>query len=234
MHEGPVSTRLGLKGMPVIAEEITIERDLRILGYTGGRLHFSNISTVNAVKLIRNAKKTGLDVSCDIAAHQIAFDDQALSDFDTDYKVNPPFREKKDIRALIRGLEDDTIDIIVSGHTPQDTENKNLEFDLAEFGIIGLQTFYPIMVNVFGENGWKIFLPKVTVNPRKRLNLKMPEFRKGAPANLTVFDPTISWTLNAATNKSKSINSPFWNKKLQGAVVATLNKNKTYIAKFSA
>jgi dihydroorotase len=224
---------LGLKGMPTIAEEIAVERDLRILGYTGGRLHFSNISTANSVKLIRNAKKSGLDVSCDIAAHQIAFEDQALDDFDTNYKINPPFREKKDVNALIRGLEDATIDILVSSHTPQDTECKKLEFDLAEFGIIGLQTFYPTMVNIFGEDCWKIFLEKVTVNPRKRLNLKMPEFREGAPANLTVFDPTISWTLNETTNKSKSINSPFWNKKLKGAVVATINKNKTYIASFS-
>jgi dihydroorotase len=233
MHEGPVSTMLGLKGLPTIAEEIAVERDLRILGYTGGRLHFSNISTADSVKLIRNAKKAGLDVSCDIAAHQLAFEDQALDDFDTNYKVNPPFREKKDIKALIRGLEDTTIDILVSSHTPQDTECKNLEFDLAEFGITGLQTFYPTMVNIFGEDGWKIFLDKVTINPRKRLNLKMPEFREGAPANLTVFDPTISWILNEATNKSKSTNSPFWNKKLKGAVVSTFNKNKTYIASFS-
>jgi dihydroorotase len=131
---------------------------------------------------------------------------------------------------LIRGLQDGTIDIIVTSHTPQDTESKKLEYDLAEFGVTGLQTFYPVMVNCFGEDGWKVFLDKVTINPRKRLNLKIPDMHVGAPANLTVFDPTISWTLNSATNKSKSANSPFWNKTLQGGVVATINQNKTYIA----
>ncbi|MBS0001403.1 MAG: dihydroorotase [Cyclobacteriaceae bacterium] len=231
MHEGSVSTMLGLKGMPSIAEDIAIERDLRILGYTGGRLHFSNISTANAVKLIRNAKKSGLDVTCDVAAHQMAFDDQVLLDFDTSFKVNPPFRDTSDNKALIRGLEDGTIDVMVSSHTPHDTECKKLEFDLADFGIIGLQTFYPIMVDLFGEDGWKIFLDKITVNPRKRLNLKIHEIREGAEANLTVFDPTVSWTFSAVTNKSKSVNSPFWNKKMQGKVIAVINKNKSYIAR---
>jgi dihydroorotase len=230
MHEGTVSTSLGLKGMPSIVEDIAIERDLRILEYAGGRLHFSNISTASAVRLIRNAKKANLDVTCDIAAHQIAFEDQSLIDFDTNYKVNPPFREKSDIKALIRGLEDGTIDIIVSSHTPQDTESKKLEFDLAEFGILGLQTLYPIMVDQLGAEGWKIFLDKITVNPRKRLGLEIPELKEGVPANLTVFDPTVTWMYNARTNKSKSANSPFWNKKLQGMVIATINKNKSYIA----
>lgn len=230
MHEGTVSTSLGLKGMPSIAEDVAIERDLRILAYSGGRLHFSNISTANAVRLIRNAKKANLDVSCDIAAHQISFEDQSLIDFDTNFKVNPPFREKSDIKALIRGLEDGIIDIIVSSHSPQDAECKKLEFDQAEFGILGLQTFYPIMVDLFGPDGWKIFLDKITVNPRKRLGLKIPELKEGAMSNLTVFDPTVTWTYNERTNKSKSVNSPFWNKKLQGLVMATINQNKTYIA----
>jgi len=230
MHEGIVSTTLGLKGMPSIGEEITIERDLRILGYTGGRLHFSNISTANAVRLIRAAKKSHLDVTCDIAVHQIAFSDHSLNDFDTNFKVNPPFRAKSDINALIKGLKDGTIDIIVSSHSPQDTESKKLEFDLAEFGMLGLQTFYPVTVNVMGVDGWKLFLEKITVNPRKRLGLEIPLLKEGASANLTVFDPTVKWNLNARTNKSKSTNSPFWNKTLQGMVLAAINKNKTYIA----
>jgi dihydroorotase len=230
MHEGTVSTSLGLKGMPSIVEDIAIERDLRILDYTGGRLHISNISTASAVRLIRNAKKANMDVTCDIAAHQIAFDDGSLIDFDTNFKVNPPFREKQDIKALIKGLEEGTIDVIVSGHSPQDTESKKLEFDLAEFGILGLQTFYPILVEHLGADGWKIFLDKITVNPRKRLGLEIPELKEGAPANLTVFDPTATWIYNSSTNKSKSNNSPLWNKKLQGRVIAVINQNKSYIA----
>ncbi len=230
MHEGTVSTSLGLKGMPSIVEDISIERDLRILDYTGGRLHISNISTESAVRLIRIAKKARMDVTCDIAAHQIAFEDTALVDFDTNFKVNPPFREKQDIKALIKGLEEGIIDVIVSSHSPQDTESKKLEFDQAEFGILGLQTFYPILVEHLGPDGWKIFLDKITVNPRKRLGLQIPELKEGAPANLTIFDPTVSWTYNSSTNKSKSNNSPYWNKKLSGRVIAVINQNKSYIA----
>jgi dihydroorotase len=171
-----------------------------------------------------------MDVTCDIAVHQIAFDDKALVDFDTNYKVNPPFREKQDIKALVKGLKEGSIDVIVSGHSPQDTESKKLEFDLAEFGILGLQTFYPILVEHLGPDGWKIFLDKITVNPRKRLGLEIPLLEEGALANLTVFDPTVTWVYNSDSNKSKSDNSPLWNKKLKGMVLATINKNKSYIA----
>ncbi len=229
MHEGITSTTLGLKGMPSIAEEIMIERDLRILDYAGGKLHFSNISTAQAIRMIKNAKKR-LDVSCDIAAHQIAFDDKYLADFDTNYKVNPPFRDKKDVKALIRGLEDNTIDVIVSGHSPHDEECKKLEFDMADFGITALQTVYPVLLNVLGPDGWETFLDKVTVNPRKRLNLETPRLKENEDANITVFDPTAEWTLNAKTNLSKAVNTPFWNKKMKGRIIATINKDKVYIA----
>jgi dihydroorotase len=229
MHEGVTSTALGLKGMPSLAEEIIIERDIRILEYTGGKLHFSNISTAESVKMIKNARKR-LDISCDIAAHQIAFDDTYLSDFDTNFKVNPPFREKKDIKALIRGLEDATIDVIVSSHSPHDEECKKLEFDHADFGIASLQTVYPVLLDKLGPDGWKIFLDKITVNPRKRLNIEIPKLEEKAEANLTVFDPTEEWKLNSQTNFSKSEYSPFWNKNLKGRVIATINKNKLYTA----
>lgn len=230
MHEGITSTKLGLKGMPSIAEEIMIERDLRILEYAGGKIHFSNISTAQSVKLIRKAKKEGLDISCDIAAHQIAFDDSYLEDFDTNYKVNPPFRSKKDIQALIGGLEDNTIDIIVSSHTPQDTESKKLEFDLAEFGILGLQSVYPVLLGKLGANGWETFLDKITVNPRKRLAIPIPVIEEGEYANLTVFDPSVTWDFNQQINKSKSDNTPFWNKSLNGKIIATINRNKAFLA----
>jgi dihydroorotase len=192
-------------------------------------MHFSNISTAEAVKLIKRAKKNGLDVTCDIAAHQIAFTDADLIDFDTNLKVNPPFRETKDIRALIRGLEDGTIDMIVSSHTPQDTESKVLEFDHADFGITGLQTAYPILVDKLGAGNWHVFLDKITVNPRKRLGLPVPEMAAGAVANLTVFDPTVEWTFDEKTNRSKSLNSPFLGKKLKGKVMAVFNKGKERI-----
>jgi len=132
MHEGTNSTRLGLKGMPRIAEEIAVSRNIELLAYAGGRLHCARISTARTVDLIRAAKKR-LKVSCDVAAYQPVLNDELLKEFDTNYKVNPPLRERVDNDALIKGLKDGTIDVICSGHTPQDEESKNVEFDLSEF-----------------------------------------------------------------------------------------------------
>ena len=229
MHEGHTSTIIGTKGMPRIAEEIMIERDLRILDYAGGRVHFSNISTADAVRLIRQGKKKGMDITCDIAAHQIAFQDADLIDFDTNLKVNPPFREKRDINALLKGLEEGTIDIITSSHSPQDIESKVLEFDHADFGIIGLQTMYPLLIEAFDPNGWNVFLDKITINPRLRLGLPVPDIAEGADANITVFDPSAEWMFDEHSNLSKSHNSPFFGKKLKGKVVAVFNKDKERI-----
>nr|MCU0391895.1 dihydroorotase [Thermoflexibacter sp.] len=142
MHEGIHSTLLGMKGIPALAEQMGITRDLQLMSYVGGKIHFSGISSAQSVQLIREAKAKGMQVSCDIAAHQLAFTDEDLKDFDTNLKVKPPFRTKQDIEALIDGLIDGTIDVIVSDHQPQDEESKNLEFDLAEFGIIGLETAF--------------------------------------------------------------------------------------------
>jgi dihydroorotase len=140
MHEGINSTRLGLKGMPRIAEDIAVNRNLDLLGYAGGRLHFSRLSSGRAVELIKAAKKK-YNVTCDVAVYQALLDDSVLSDFDTNFKVNPPLREKQDNDALIKGLKDGTIDVLTSGHTPHEEESKNLEFDLSDFGMINLQTF---------------------------------------------------------------------------------------------
>ncbi|MDQ3535121.1 MAG: dihydroorotase [Bacteroidota bacterium] len=225
MHEGFNSTLLGLKGMPSLAEEIMIMRDLKILEYTGGKIHFSNISSAGSVQLIREAKSKGLSVTCDVAAHQLVYDDNSLMDFDTNFKVNPPFREQSDIDALIEGLKDDTIDVIVSSHTPQDAESKNLEFDLAEFGIIALQTMFPILNNIQDKIVFNKILEKIIKNPRKILKIKQPSIKEGEKANLTIFDPSQDWKFNEFTNKSKSINSPFYNLSLKGKVVATLNNN---------
>jgi dihydroorotase len=229
MHEGHTSTILGTKGLPRISEEIMIERDLRILEYAGGKIHFSNISTKEAVRLLKKAKRDGLDVTCDIAAHQIAFSDEDLIDFDTNLKVNPPFREQKDMDALVKGLEDGTIDAIVSSHSPHDTESKVLEFDHADFGITGLQTVFPILVDKFGVNGWDIFLDKMTINPRKRLGLPLPVIEVGAEANLTIFDPTVEWIFDETSNRSKSLNSPYLGKKLKGKVLGVINKGREQI-----
>ncbi|MDN5200838.1 dihydroorotase [Fulvivirgaceae bacterium BMA10] len=229
MHEGVQSTGLGLKGMPSLAEEVMIARDIQLLEYAGGKIHFHNISSGNSVELIRKAKKKGLAVSCDIGIHQIAFDDSKLEDFDTVYKVNPPFREKKDVKQLVKGLKDGTIDLIVSSHRPQDEESKNLEFDLADFGITGLQTFYPVLLEYLNEISLEDLIEKVTINPRELLNLPLPEIKEDALACLTLFQPSEDWTLNDTTNKSKSKNSPFYGQKLKGKVVGAFNKGKYFL-----
>ncbi|MCD9019360.1 dihydroorotase [Parachryseolinea silvisoli] len=225
MHEGLQSTMLGLKGMPRIAEDIMVSKSLELLGYAGGRLHLSRLSTGKAVDLIRNAKKK-LQVSCDIAAYQPLLDDTTLVDFDTNYKVNPPLREKADNDALIKGLRDGTIDVLCSGHTPHEEESKSLEFDMADFGLINLQTFGANLVALSKAVDLDVLLEKVTINPRRLLNLEIPRIEVDEKANLTLFDPNKTWTLDDRTNLSKAKNSPWFGKEITGKVVAVFNNNR--------
>jgi dihydroorotase len=225
MHEGINSTMLGMKGMPRIAEDIVVNKNLELLGYAGGRLHLARLSSAKAVDLVRIAKKK-LNVTCDIAAYQALLEDSLLADFDTNYKVNPPLREKSDNDALIKALKDGTIDVIVSGHLPQDEESKELEFDHADFGMINLQTFGANLVSVSKVVEWSVLLDKVTHNPRRILNLPLPVIDVDQKANLTLFDPERTWTLDEKTNYSKSKNSPWFGKEITGKVVAVFNNGK--------
>ena len=229
MHEGINSTMLGLKGMPRIAEEVAAGKNLELLAYAGGRLHMAKISTAKTVELIKAAKKKGLNVTCSVNSYQALLDDSLLHDFDTNYKVNPPLREKIDQDALIRGLKDGTIDIICSGHLPQDDESKKLEFDLADFGIINLQTFASQLAMLGKSIEIEELIEKVTSNPRKLFKMESPFVEVDAKANLTLFDPYKEWTFNAADNFSKATNSPWLGKKLKGKVMATFNNSKSWI-----
>ncbi|WPP52244.1 dihydroorotase [Catalinimonas niigatensis] len=229
MHEGLQSTILGMKGMPVLAETLAIERDLRLLEYVAEmsvgaspRLHFSNISSQDSVRLIREAKQKGLAVSCDVAAHQLYFTDEALADFDTNLRVNPPLRTEADRQALIEGVKDGTIDVIVSSHQPHDEESKKCEFEMAAFGMTGLQTVLPILNHVFSQDMLQdSLLEKITAAPRALLRSDQPAIEEGAKANITLFDLDTRWKLNGSSNKSKSKNSPFWDKELKGKVWGT-------------
>lgn len=226
MHEGPNSTMLGLKGMPRIAEEVAVSRNLKLLGYAGGRLHFSKLSAAKAIDLVRTAKKKGLNISCDIASYQPLLSDELLSDFDTNYKVNPPLREKADQEALIKGLKDGTIDVIVSNHIPLDDESKFLEFDLSDFGMINLQTFASHIATLGKSVDMDVLIEKVTDAPRRLLNLPPVTIDIDVKANLTLFDPACEWTFNADANLSKSRNSPWLGKTLTGKAVAVFNNSK--------
>jgi dihydroorotase len=229
MHEGETSTSLGLKGMPRIAEEIAVRKNLELLEYAGGRLHFSRISTARTVDLIRSAKKKGMKVSCDVVGYQPLLDDSCLEDFDTNYKLNPPLREKSDNDALLKGLKDGTIDVLSSGHLPQDDESKLLEFDHADFGITNLQTFASQLTQLSKWFDVEDLIAKVTTAPRLVLQLPVPIIEVDEKANLTLFDPNREWRLDEKTNFSKSKNSPWWGQELKGKAVAVFNNNKQWI-----
>lgn len=229
MHEGIVSTQLGVRGEPSLSEELLIKRDIDILKYSGGKIHFSTISTAGAVELIRDAKRQKLNVTCDVAIHHLLFSDSSVSDFDTVYKVKPPYRLESDRMELLKGLKDGVIDAICSHHRPQDLESKQLEFDLAEFGNISLQTFYSSLLSIANEIPFETLIERVTNGPRGVLGLPKLKIEVGQPAKLTILDPEAEWIMNSMTNFSKSQNSPFWNKKLRGKVYGIVNLNSHLI-----
>lgn len=219
MHEGEISTHLGMKGIPNLAEDLAVHRNLEILRYAGGRIHFQTISTAKSVQLIREAKAEGLQVSCDISVYQLIFSDQDLKSFDANYKVLPPFRGAKDREALIQGLQDGTIDAIVSNHQPQDYDSKFMEFDLASFGMAGLITFLPALVQLEKDLSWPLLIEKITSGPRRViLDEKNPGW--------TIFDPQEKWVYDRSINPSKASNNPWFGQELQGRVKYVVQKGQ--------
>nr|WP_299381944.1 dihydroorotase [Allomuricauda sp.] len=222
VNEGEVSTSLGLKGIPSLAEELQISRDLFILEYTGGKLHIPTISTTNSVKLIANAKKKGLDVSCSVAVHNLVFTDDSLTGFDTNFRVAPPLRKKGDCRALAKGLRDGTIDYVTSDHLPLDIEEKRVEFDNAADGTIGLETAFGTLNQLFGLEEAISLLTK----GRERFGIPSPKLTEGDSANLTLFDPNPEMEYNAKDSGSTSKNSMFHGYRLKGKVLGVVNNNQ--------
>src|SRR3569833_321578 len=163
-----------------------IARDLYLAEYTGSRIHFSTISTTRSVELKREAKRKGIEVTCDVAAHHLVLTDEALLGFDSLYKVKPPLRTQKDVKALLKGLKDGTIDAIVSQHTPHEVEFKDVEFEMAEFGIISLQTAFATALEA--GLSMEMIIEKMAINPRKILNVEVPVIAEGQEANLVVLD----------------------------------------------
>jgi len=223
VNEGEISTILGMKGIPPLAEELMIARDLYLAEYTGSRIHFTTISTTRSVELIREAKRKGLEVTCDVAAHHLVLTDEALVGFDSLYKVKPPLRTRDDVNALLKGLKDGTIDAIVSQHTPHEVEFKDLEFEVAEFGIIGLQTAFALALQAGLD--LELIIQKLAVNPREILNVDPAIIAEGQDANLVLLDIDEEWEYNKKNNKSKSYNSPFIGLNLKGKVVLACNNN---------
>ncbi|MCO5947732.1 MULTISPECIES: dihydroorotase [Mucilaginibacter] len=226
VNEGEISTILGMKGIPPLAEELMIARDLYLAEYTGSRIHFTTISTTRSVELIREAKRKGLEVTCDVAAHHLVLTDEALLGFDSLYKVKPPLRTRDDVNALLKGLKDGTIDAIVSQHTPHEVEFKDVEFEVAEFGIIGLQTAFALALKAGLDI--ELIIEKLAIAPREILNVEIPSIAEGNDANLVLFDLGEEWEYTKANNKSKSYNSPYIGQNLKGKVLLTTNNNHFY------
>ena len=221
-HEGKNSTLLGLKGIPALAEELQISRDLFLLEYTGGKLHIPTISSATSVELIRNAKKKKLDVTCSVAIHNLYFTDEALTDFNTHYKVSPPLRTKDDIEALIEGLKDGTIDMITSDHNPIDIEQKKIEFDYAAYGTIGLESAFGALQNIFTTKKTIELLNK----GKSRFGIENTPINIGKAVNITLFNPDTKYSFSVNDIVSKSKNGIFENETLKGKAYGIISNNK--------
>lgn len=229
MNEGINSTLLGLPAIPSVAEDIIVSRDILMAEYTGGRIHIAHISTKNSVNLVREAKKKGVKVTAEVTPHHFTLTDDALKTYDTNFKMNPPLRTKEDIDAIIKGLKDGTIDCIASDHAPHSLEEKESEFQYAPNGIVGFETTLGLSFSeLFHKDKLSLdeLIKKLSINPRKILNLPVPKFQIGEIANFTIIDPNLVWTVDITKFKSKSKNSPFDKRLLTGKSVAVINQRK--------
>lgn len=224
VNESKNNVLLGMKGIPALAEEMQVSRDIFLATYHNAPIHISNISTAGSAALIKKAKKDGVKITCDVAAHQLVFTEDLLNDFDSNYKVKPPLRGKTDQKALIAGLKDGTIDAVSSQHRPHEIEFKDVEFEIAAYGIIALQTVLPLLLQAGLDTN--LIAEKLSINPRIILNLSIPTIKQGEDANFVIYNPAKKWEYNAANNASKSKNSPLMGKTLTGKVELVYNNNQ--------
>lgn len=226
MHEGAVSTALGLKGIPSIVEEMQVKRDLDILSYTNGKLHIPTLSTKNALPLIKQAKKTGLDISTSVSIYNLFFTDNALEGFDSNAKLIPPLREQLDIKALQKALKDGTIDMVTSDHQPLNSELKYVELDLAHYGSIGLEHSFGCLLSMFDVED----VIEILTRGKARFGIASNSIQEGATADLSLFTPDAKETVTKASIKSTSKNSLFIDQELSGKVYGVISRNKVQVA----
>ena len=231
MNEGFAATELGLAGMPSIAEEIMIARDLRIVGYTGGKYHVAHLSTAGSVALVRQAKAEGQKVTCEATPHHFTLTDDAVRTYDTNTKMNPPLRTADDVEAIKQGLRDGTVDVIATDHAPHSFDEKQVEYQSAPFGIIGLETAVGLAVTeLVCKNVITMYqlIEKLSTNPRSILGLPSIKIQDGEMANLTIIDPVGTWVVDPSAFKSRSKNTPFGGRRLTGRAVGVINNGQTY------
>jgi dihydroorotase len=228
MNEGILSTKLGLPGIPAIAEELIISRDIELLRYTNSILHITGVSTEKGIALIRNAKAEGLKITCSVTPYHLFFTEDDLSDYNTLLKVFPPLRTKKDQAALLKALEDGTIDCISSHHMPQDWDGKTIEFENAKAGIASIETCFSAVHHLLPQLDPARLVALFSNNARAIFNLAAATIKEGAEAEITLFSKDQTTNLTPKDSKSKSANSPFWNIDLKGAILGTFVKGHYY------
>jgi dihydroorotase len=229
VSEGETATRLGLSGTTPAAEVIMIERDLRLVEITGARYHVAHISTAAGIEAIRRAKAHGLPVTCDTAPPYFALNETAIGDYRTFAKLSPPLRSEADRRAVVEGLRNGTIDAIASDHAPWDQDSKRLPFSSAAYGIVGLETLLPLSLELYhnGHLGLLEVIRRLTWNPARILGLPVGRLAPGAPADLLLFDPDVSWRISTDDFRSKSKNAPFDGRPVQGRARRTIVDGRT-------
>lgn len=230
VHEGASAAALGLPGIPALAEELMVQRDLQLLEYADSRLHLANLSTAAAVDLVRQAKAKGLRVTASVAVMNLVYEEQAIETFDSHFKVMPPLRSAADREALRQGVLDGTIDVIASNHCPLEEEAKKLEFPYAAFGATGLETFYALCRTYLSD--WlsdELLVEKAALAPRRILGLPVPLIEPGQMAELTLFHPDMPWVYERSRVYSRSFNSPVLGSKLRGRAIAVVNNNQSFV-----
>ena len=223
MNEGIMSTKIGLPGKPAIAEELMVLRDIEILRYTGSQLHITGITTEKSIALVVEAKRQGLRLTCSVTPYHYFFNDEDLSSYDTNLKVNPPLRSRKDMEAVQAAVKDGTIDCIASHHMPEHWDDKTCEFEYAKSGMIGLETLFGAVND--GEH-LDTLVQQLSENPRRIFGIKKPELKSGSRACLTLFNPTQHYVFEEGMIKSMSKNTPFIGKSLIGKVYGIINDSK--------
>jgi dihydroorotase len=229
INEGITSTQLGLPGIPAIAEEIIVNRDIELADYTGGKLHITGITTARSLALITEAKRKGINVTCSVTPYHLFFCDEDLAAYDTNLKVDPPLRSKGDMLALRQGVIDGTIDLIATHHLPQDWDNKTCEFEYAKPGMIGLESCFAVINSILPEISNERLVDLLSLNARDIFSITQNSINIDCVAELTVFERNTLHTFNKQSIKSKSQNSPFINKQLKGKVLGIVNKDKVYL-----
>lgn len=225
MHEGLVSVGLGMRGMPAAAEEIMVDRDLRLAAWTGGKLHLQNLSSAGSVESLRRARSAGVRVTAEVCPHHLLLHDRELRSFDSNYKVNPPLRRPTDAAALLEGLADGTIDVLASGHAPIAPEQKLRELDEAPFGVIGIETLLPTAIRALIEPGiftWPQLIARLATHPAKILGIRRGTLKLGSAADVALIDPDEKWTIDPEKFCSKSRNCPFAGWEVRGRAQATV------------